>query len=236
MEFPAILHPICPSIPLIIFLVEGLCLSKVVKHRVLVSQPTSFPNVGNILRSNNHVFEAGPTPQVEPCLWATARLQVIFSLLDWDSLTSYSVLKFSIGILGKNMCTQCFQIVASPSRHQNIYQFLFASLKFLYIQEQSQAHTQKWKNNPREENSDNRLFTSELYPLRFFCLFKLLCLHSFPMSFKYIFPNLSAFILLLQQKWYFAMIYYILVRNRSLQIWVISWFYSLLEGILLSLQ
>lgn len=60
-------------------------------------------------------------------------------------------------------------------------------------QEQSPAHTQMWKNNPREENSDNRLYTSELYPLQIFCLFKLLCLHSFPVSFKYIFPNLSAF-------------------------------------------
>lgn len=68
-------------------------------------------------------------------------------------------------------------------------------MKFLYMgQEQSLGHTQNWKNNPREENSDNRLFSSEeLYPLQIFCLFKLLCLHSFPMSFKYIFPNLSAF-------------------------------------------
>ena len=67
-------------------------------------------------------------------------------------------------------------------------------MKFLYMgQEQSLAHTQNWRNHPREENSDNRLFTSELYPLQIFRLFKLLCLHSFPMSFKYIFPNLSAF-------------------------------------------
>lgn len=53
---------------------------------------------------------------------------------------------------------------------------------------------QNWQTIPRKKTADNRLLTSEeLYPLQIFSLFKLLCLHSFPMSLKYIFPNLSAF-------------------------------------------
>lgn len=120
---------------------------------------------------NNHVFEAGPTPQVEPCLLGNCKTAGDFSLLDWDSLTSYSALKFSIGILRKNKCASSAPVFPNCCQPLKTPKYLIVPLCFseapLYGPRATLAHTQNWKNNPREENSDNRLFTSEeLYPLR----------------------------------------------------------------------
>lgn len=170
-------------------------------HCILRSpNPLHFQTWQISWEGNSHAFEPGHTPQEEPCLLCYCKTTGDFSILDWGSLTSHSAPKFSIGAVGKNNCA--FRAPKFPNCCQPLKtsKYLLVPLsvsEFLYMgQDQSLAHTQNWKNNPREENSDNSLFTSEeLYPLQIFSLFKLFCLHSFLMSFKIFSPTYVPFVI-----------------------------------------
>lgn len=184
------------------------------------------------------MFEAGPTPQVEPCLLSNCKTAGDFSLLDWDSLTSYSVLKFSIGILGKNKCASSVSKLLPAPQDTKI--FISSSLlhwsSFIWAKSNPRLIPKSGKIIPEKKTLIIDCSPQNFTLSRFFVYLNCFAYTAFLCLSNIFSPTCLPFILLLQQKWYFAMIYYILVRNRSLQIWVISWFYSLLEGILLSLQ
>lgn len=180
---------------------DSVCPSEVFTVCSLASHLTSFPIVANILKRRQPCV-SGRSYSSSRAL-SSSYLKTTISAL-WCQSTGLRFCSLWLSSKIQHMWTrlkisafrapEVSKLLSTPQDIQNLYWFLFSSVEFLYMGQHQSLARQNWQTIPRKKIADNRLLTSEeLCPLQIFSLFKLLCLHSFPMSLKYIFPNLSAF-------------------------------------------